>query len=50
MENKYLKEKLSKCEGEKKSKEEEAKTLQKELHNLRQQAMDSMKEAETLKK
>ena len=50
MKKKYLKEKFSKCQGEQKSKEEEVKTLQKELHNLRQQAMDSMKEVETLKK
>ena len=43
------KKKLSKCQGEQKSKEEEVKTLQKEIHNLIQQEMDSMKEVDTLK-
>ena len=47
MKNKYLKENMSKFQGEQKSKEEEVKTLQKELHNLRQQAMYTMKEVET---
>ena len=42
MKNKYMKEKFSKCQRVQKSKEDEVKTLQKELYNLGKQAMDSM--------
>ena len=41
--NKYLKEQLSICKEKQKSKEEEVKTLQEELHISRNQVMVSMK-------
>ena len=44
-----MKEKLSKYQEEKKSKEEKVKTLQEELHNSRQQVLASMEEAKSLK-
>ena len=47
--NKYLKGKLSKYKEEHKSKEEEVKTLQEELHNSRQKVMVGLKEAEIFK-
>ena len=49
MKNISLKEKMSKYQVEHKSKEEEVKTLQEELHNSRQQVMVRMKETGSLK-
>ena len=49
MKNSSLKEKWSKYQEEKNSKEEEVKTLQEDLHNSRQQMMASMEEAKNLK-